>query len=74
MDCDQKEQDCGLSKDELLQVLQQTMEQETELLRTYTIVAERVNDNEDLKVRLRNFAEGNAKRSRQLQDEIQSLH
>ncbi|WP_196305289.1 hypothetical protein [Metabacillus sediminilitoris] len=36
---------------------------------TYSL-AERIHDNEDLQNRLRNFAEGNAKRSRQLMDEL----
>lgn len=58
---------------ELLAVLEQALEQETELLRTYVITAERVHDNEVLRTRLHNFAEGNAKRSRQLQDEIRTL-
>ncbi len=76
MDCDQHSADaqCGIAKEALLGVLQQSLDQETELLRTYTITAERIHDNETLKDRLRNFAEGNAKRTRQLMDEISALH
>jgi hypothetical protein len=39
-------------------------------MKTYLITAERIHDNEELQKRLRNFAEGNAKRSRQLMDEL----
>lgn len=73
MDCDKNGQACGVTADELKTILQTTLEEETELLRTYTILAERVHGNEELKERLANFAQGNAKRSRQLQDELARL-
>ncbi|MFC0212187.1 hypothetical protein ACFFK0_06900 [Paenibacillus chartarius] len=63
----------GIDRLELLNVLEQSLANETELLRTYVIAAERIHENEELKERLQNFAEGNAKRSRQLQDEIRYL-
>jgi hypothetical protein len=73
-DCDRtKAGACGLTDESLKALLARSVEQETEMLRTYTIAAERVQDDEPLKERLRNFAEGNAKRSRQLMDELQRL-
>ncbi|PZD97392.1 hypothetical protein DNH61_03330 [Paenibacillus sambharensis] len=62
-----------LHTDELLRVLERTLEIENELLRTYVIASERIQDNEELRVRLQNFAEGNAKRTRQLIDEINHI-
>ncbi len=53
--------------------LQILLDQENELMRTYLITAERIHDNDELQTRLRNFAEGNAKRSRQIIDEIQHM-
>lgn len=73
MDCDQPGQECGIDKTSLKEILQQTLEKEEELLRTYTITSERLQDNEQLKDRLQNFAEGNAKRSRQLIDELKLI-
>ncbi|UJF33842.1 hypothetical protein [Paenibacillus hexagrammi] len=73
MDCDQKDMQCGMDAAALKEVLEKTLETETELLRTYTITSERVHGNEQLKDRLQNFAEGNAKRSRQLLDELKQL-
>lgn len=73
MDCDQPEQECGIDQTALKSILQKTLEQETELLRTYTLTSERLHNNEQLKVRLQNFAEGNAKRSRQLIDELENM-
>lgn len=63
----------GVEPEDLRDILQRSLDQETELLKTYTITSERIHDNEELKVRLQNFAEGNAKRSRQLMDEIARL-
>jgi hypothetical protein len=74
VDCDQDEKECGITPVELRSLLEKSLEDETGLLRTYTILAERIHDNVELRERLHNFAEGNAKRSRQLQDELQSLH
>ncbi|CAG7641679.1 hypothetical protein PAESOLCIP111_04258 [Paenibacillus solanacearum] len=73
MDCDKDESRCGIDRDHLRGVLEQTLEQETELLRVYTITSERIHDNDSLKDRLQNFAEGNAKRTRQLIDELAEL-
>lgn len=53
--------------------LKVSCEAETELMRSYLITSERIHDNEELKIRLRNFAEGNAKRTRQLIDEINRI-
>jgi hypothetical protein len=43
---------------------------EEDLMRTYLITAERIHDDDELKERLENFAEGNAKRTKQLMDEL----
>ncbi|MDT8858671.1 hypothetical protein N0O92_00415 [Alkalihalobacillus sp. MEB130] len=59
-----------LSTDRVVEQLKASLEQEEEMMRTYLILAERIHDNDVLKTRLENFAEGNAKRSRQLLDEI----
>jgi hypothetical protein len=53
--------------------LQLSLQREEEMMRTYLIMAEKVHDNEELKIRLREFAEGNAKRSRQLIDELTAM-
>ncbi|HTG69138.1 MAG TPA: hypothetical protein VL921_07730 [Candidatus Udaeobacter sp.] len=74
MDCDQPNQQCEIDQDSLKRILQQSLDQETELLRTYTTTSEQIHHNEELKTRLQNFAEGNAKRSRQLMDELKTLH
>jgi len=63
----------ALEEEELLQLLRQSLETENELLRTYVIAAERIHDNMELKERLQNFAEGNAKRTKQLMDEINAI-
>jgi len=57
-------------KDKLEQVLEHSIEMEEELMRTYLITAERIHDDDELKERLENFAEGNAKRTKQLIDEL----
>jgi rubrerythrin len=57
-------------KDKLEQVLEHSIEVEEELMRTYLITAERIHDDVELKDRLENFAEGNAKRTKQLIDEL----
>lgn len=54
------------------EVLETTLEMEEDLMRTYLITAERVHGDEELKERLQNFAEGNAKRTMQLMDELKS--
>lgn len=59
--------------DELEEILQTSLNHEEEMMRTYLIAAERIHESEELKLRFREFAEGNAKRSRQLIDEIKRL-
>lgn len=60
-------------KDELQEILQSSLDHEEEMMRTYLIAAERIHESEELKLRLREFAEGNAKRSKQLIDELKRL-
>ncbi|WNF35805.1 hypothetical protein RJD24_15280 [Bacillaceae bacterium IKA-2] len=59
--------------DELEEILQTSLNHEEEMMRTYLIAAEKIHESEELKLRLREFAEGNAKRSRQLIDELKKL-
>jgi hypothetical protein len=54
----------------LQKVLEHSIEVEEDLMRTYLITAERIHDDDQLKERLENFAEGNAKRTKQLIDEL----
>jgi rubrerythrin len=63
----------SLSSNSLKEVLKLSIEREEEMMRTYLITAERVHDDPELRVRLREFAEGNAKRSRQLIDELREM-
>jgi rubrerythrin len=58
-------------KEKLEEVLKHSIEVEEDLMRTYLITAERVHDDDELKDRLENFAEGNAKRTKQLLDELE---
>ncbi|MCM3124593.1 hypothetical protein QNH36_05600 [Mesobacillus sp. AQ2] len=58
-------------KESIEDVLENTVQMEEDLMRTYLITAERVHDDPELKERLENFAEGNAKRTKQLIDELQ---
>lgn len=57
-------------KENLKKILENSVEMEEELMRTYLITAERVHDDDELKERLENFAQGNAKRTKQLIDEL----
>lgn len=57
-------------RENLESVLKNSLELEEDLMRTYLITAERVHEDDGLKERLQNFAEGNAKRSKQLLDEL----
>lgn len=57
-------------KEVLKEVLEDAIETEENLMRTYLITAERIHDYDELKERLENFAEGNAKRTKQLIDEL----
>lgn len=63
----------GKSEDEkknIEEILENSIEIEEDLMRTYLITAERIHDDDVLKERLENFAEGNAKRTKQLIDEL----
>jgi rubrerythrin len=57
-------------KEKIKEVLENSIETEEDLMRTYLITAERIHDDDELKERLENFAEGNAKRTKQLIDEL----
>lgn len=57
-------------KNKLEEILEQSIEVEEDLMRTYLITAERIHEDNELKERLENFAEGNAKRTKQLIDEL----
>lgn len=69
-----RDEERGITQDELLDLLRQSLETENQLLRSYVMTAERIHDNDELKERLHNFAEGNAKRTKQLIDEVNKLH
>ena len=57
-------------KEILKETLKNSIHIEENLMRTYLIAAERIHDDDELKERLENFAEGNAKRTKQLIDEL----
>ncbi len=57
-------------KDIIEETLKNSIEIEEDLMRTYLITAERIHDDDGLKERLENFAQGNAKRTKQLLDEL----
>ncbi|MCT2535214.1 hypothetical protein NC661_11905 [Aquibacillus koreensis] len=61
-----------LSSDHLRHILQSSHDIEVKLMREYLIAADRIHDNPELKERLKNFAEGNAKRTDQLLDELKN--
>lgn len=63
----------SMSGRQLVDILEHSLEMENEMMRTYLITAERLHADEELKERLQNFAEGNAKRTRQLLSEIEKL-
>lgn len=60
-------------EENLVSILENSKEIEENLMRTYLITAERIHDNNELKERLENFAQGNAKRTKQLIDELNDL-
>lgn len=61
----------GKSEDKKLdEILENSIEIEEDLMRSYLITAERIHDDDGLKERLENFAQGNAKRTKQLIDEL----
>ncbi|MEH7387582.1 hypothetical protein V7147_19580 [Bacillus sp. JJ1521] len=64
----------ALTDDALKEILETAYKAESELMRRYLITSERVHHDDELKDRLANFAEGNAKRTKQLQNEIERLH
>ncbi|WP_077618093.1 hypothetical protein [Bacillus sinesaloumensis] len=72
-DRDQDREDM-LTDTTLREILETAYNAESELMRRYLITAERIHHDGDLKERLANFAEGNAKRTKQLQNEIEKLH
>lgn len=61
-------------KETIEEILADTVEIEEDLMRTYLITAERIHDDDELKERLENFAQGNAKRTKQLIDELNERH
>jgi rubrerythrin len=63
----------GEEKEILEDVIKNSIGIEEDLMRTYLITAERIHDDDELKDRLENFAEGNAKRTKQLIDELNDL-
>lgn len=60
-------------KEILENTLKKSIEIEEDLMRSYLITAERIHDDNNLKERLENFAEGNAKRTKQLIDELNDM-
>ncbi|MDQ0230032.1 hypothetical protein [Metabacillus malikii] len=63
----------ALTREALLSELKETLNLETALLRKYIVVSEKLHNEKELKHRLTNFAEGNAKRTFQLENEINKL-
>ncbi|WP_171038181.1 hypothetical protein [Aquibacillus sediminis] len=62
-----------LSIDQLRHILQSSHDREVKLMREYLIASDRIHHHPELKQRLQNFAEGNAKRTDQLLDELKKL-
>jgi hypothetical protein len=69
-----RDREDALTENALKEVLEAAYTAESELMRRYLITSERVHNDHELKERLANFAEGNAKRTKQLQNEISKLH
>jgi hypothetical protein len=63
----------SITQKTLKQTLERSLELENQLLRTYAITAEAVQDDHELKSRLHNMAEGNAKRVNQIEYELEKL-
>jgi tRNA isopentenyl-2-thiomethyl-A-37 hydroxylase MiaE len=61
------------SNDLLKEVVGSALDVEKEMMQNYLVAADRIHGNEALKRRLREFAEGNAKRSSQLEEELNQL-
>lgn len=70
MDLEMSEKNNKNEMENLETILLNSIEIEEDLMRTYLITAERIHDDDELKERLRNFAEGNAKRTKQLKAEL----
>lgn len=62
-----------LSTEHLRNILKSSYDLEVKLMREYLITSDRIHNNHELKQRLQNFAEGNAKRTDQLIDELENL-
>jgi transcription initiation factor IIF auxiliary subunit len=69
-----KDQEDVLTEQGLKEILEHSYAVENELMRRYMMTAEQIHHNDKLKERLQNFAEGNAKRTQQLLDEISEIH
>jgi rubrerythrin len=63
----------SIEQEKLEDVLENSIDMEENLMRTYIIAAERIHDDDELKERLENFAQGNAKRSKQLLNELKEI-
>jgi hypothetical protein len=63
----------SMTRKTLKQTLEETLELENQLLRTYAITAEAIHEDHELKTRLHNMAEGNAKRVNQIEYELEKL-
>ncbi|MCQ6281380.1 hypothetical protein [Bacillus sp. EB600] len=61
---------CNNEKEIVEETLKNSIEIEEDLMRTFLMTAETIHSDHDLKERLENFAQGNAKRSKQLLDEL----
>ncbi|KAA0547661.1 hypothetical protein FZW96_10785 [Bacillus sp. BGMRC 2118] len=62
-----------MNHEQVAKKLEESLEIENDLMRNYLQIAEKIHDNENLKDRLQNFAEGNAKRTQQLKDELKTF-
>lgn len=63
----------SINQKTLKETLERSLELENQLLRTYAITAEAIQDDHELKSRLHNMAEGNAKRVNQIEYELEKL-
>lgn len=63
----------ALDHDTIKHNLKASLEKENNMMKEYLITAERIHNNDELKSRLENFSEGNAKRARQLEDELDNF-
>jgi hypothetical protein len=69
----EKDKEDVFSNEMLFEVVESALNVEKEMMQSYLVAADRIHDNEVLKLRLREFAEGNAKRSTQLEDVLNQL-